>query len=248
MSQVITKPLILRIKCPVCNTVDEIVVKPEYFEASLAGIVRIPIEHRTPTPHMIIVDIDQHGFVRGSYLYRETIRPTTVRIDEIIHNLGEERIVYILYYLLRSEKIYLKGKEADISNVNRLLTLLNETHKLVMKPDKSVFSINLDRLKKPKAALRPLRQIILYTNGLSTNDAKAEWIRGEYSRLKKALEELRDVISMDRKWTLDELCGSLVSKINKDDLRLLLDILEDIGYRVSSKIKDAEYKVKSLFI
>ncbi len=248
MSTPISKPLLLKVRCPLCSTVEEVLIKPEYFKDSLTGIVRIPIEHREPSPHMIIIDIDQHGFIRGSYLYRKKISPTTIKIGEVISNLGVEKVAILLYYLLMADHIFLKGKSKELNSAKKLVVLLDEESKLTTSPSKETISLDIEKTRKPKATLHPLRSIIIHSNGLSTDDAKAEWIRGEYQRLKKALNELVDVLSMDRKWTLDELCESLASDVNKDDLRLLLDILEDRGMRISNKIRDAEYKVKSLFI
>ena len=36
--------------------------------------------------------------------------------------------------------------------------------------------INIDKIRKPKATIQPLRQILLQSLRLKTNSAKAEWI------------------------------------------------------------------------
>ena len=245
-NQIITAPIIIRVKCPVCEEKTEITISPEDFENALSGIVRIPIRHEYPIPHMIIVDIDQYGFVRGAYIYRKIIRPTTIPIGEVIDILGTERTTYLLYYFLRYEDIIgIHGRDELVKNARLLAQLVGEANKVQVAGTKNI--INIDKIRRPKAAIQPLRQIIVQSARLQTDDAKAEWIRGEYNRIKNGLKELEKVFDMRKSWTLDSLLRAIKANINKDELRLLVDILEDRGYKASRRIRNAEYKIKSFF-
>jgi len=233
----------IRIKCPACGEQTEVIVSPEDFRNALSGIVRIPIQHEHPTPHLIIVDIDRYGFVRGAYIYRRVIQPTEIPIGEIINSLGIEKTTYILYYFLRFDRLKAVGRSELVDKVRLLAQVLAEPRKL----GESKNVVDVDRIRKPKATIQPLRQILLQSLRLKANDAKAEWIRGEYKRLKEGLKELEEIFETKATWTLDTLLRSLKTSINKDELRLLLDIMEDKGYRVSKRIRNAEYKIKGLF-
>jgi len=241
--QVIARPVIIRVKCPVCGEQTEVTVSSEDFQNALSGIVRIPIQHQHPTPHLIIIDIDRYGFIRGAYIYRRVIQPTKIPVGEAIDVLGIEKTTYLLYYLLRYEKLRLAGKREIVDKAKLLIHVVGETTKI----GESKNVINIDKIKKPRATIQPLRQIVLQSLRLETDDAKAEWIKGEYRRLKDGLKELENVFETRKSWTLDELLKSLKTGINKDELRLLLDIIEDRGYKVSKRIKNAEYKIKGLF-
>ncbi|MEX0567918.1 MAG: hypothetical protein Q6363_002020 [Candidatus Njordarchaeota archaeon] len=246
--QALPKPLSLTIKCPECGRDVHVIIKPQDFEDSLSGLVRIPIEHSEPSPHMLILDIDQSGFVRGAYLYRYISKPRIVKIGGLIENLGIKNLAYILYYLLKGDKIYLHGDEKTIKMISDLAFLLGEKNIIVSNKNEAKERIDIKKIKKPKATMRPLLQIVLRAANLSSDDARTEWIKKEYSKLKEGLELLKDIIATKNSWTLDSLLVEIKADVNKDDLRLLLDILENKGYKVSTKIKDTEYKIKSMFV
>jgi len=241
--QAIIKPLTIRIKCPVCGEQTDISISPEDFQNALSGVVRVPIQHDRPVPHLIIVDVDKYGFIRGAYVYRRTIQPTQIPVGEIIDALGLERATYILYYFLRYDKLKITGKKELVDKARLLSYVLDEAEKIA----ESSNIINIDKIRKPKATIQPLRQILLQSLRLKTNSAKAEWIGGEYKKLKEGLRELEEIFETRPSWTLDMLLKLLEGSINRDELRLLLDIMEDKGYKVSKRIRDAEYKIKGLF-
>lgn len=245
--EALLKPISLSFKCPECGRYVHVSVKPQEFVDSLSGIVRVPIEHKDPSPHMLILDIDQNGFVRGAYLYKYTPKLHVAPVKEIMDYLGIENLAYFLYYLLKGTKIFLHGDDKAIKMVKQLASLVNERDIIVLNKKEAREKINPRKIKKPKAAIRSLLQIISRIANLSSDDARSEWIRREYTKLKKGLTRLKNIISSRDSWTLDELLSEIKMDINKDDLRLLIDILEERGYRVSAKIKDVEYKIKSMF-
>lgn len=247
MSQEALKPISLIFRCPECGKNVEVYIKPQEFVDSLSGIVRIPIEHKKPSPHMLILDIDQNGFVRGAYLYRYKPKVHMIPIKEIMDYLGIENLAYFLYYLLKGTKIFLHGDNKAIKMAKQFANLVNERDIIVSDKREAKEKINPKKIKKPKAAIRSLLQIISRIANLSSDDARSEWIRREYTKLKKGLTRLKNIINSRDSWTLDELLSEIKMNINKDDLRLLIDILEDVGCRISAKIKDIEYKIKSMF-
>lgn len=240
----IVEPIEIKIKCPVCQKDIYIRLTERDFENSPSGIIRVPVEHSDPYPHILIVDVDSTGFVRGAYLYKKIMKKTMYQVSQIIDKLGEERAVMILFNLLLHDKITFEGREELVKEAKELVEMLEETNKLGNQGKK----INIDKTTPPKAAIYVLRQIIRLSKRLPTDSAKYEWIKGEYSRLKRGLEAVRSLLVQKRKWTSAELIKNVDVNLSKDDLRLIIDILDLKGLDASRKLKDKEYKVKGLII
>ncbi len=138
----------------------------------LSGVARVPIQHDRSVPHLIIVDVGKYGFfIRGAYVYRQTIQSTQISVGKIIDALGLERVTYILHFS-RYNKLKITSKKELVDKVRLLSYVLDEAERLLNKQN----IINIDKIRKPKATIQPLRQILLQSLRLKTNSAKAEWI------------------------------------------------------------------------
>ena len=73
----------LVIRCPVCHEVFAVSVDWEKVKSDPSGVLTLPIIHEAEgyAPHLIVISIDPHGFIRSAYLYRKLIKPETAFED-----------------------------------------------------------------------------------------------------------------------------------------------------------------------
>lgn len=95
----------IKFLCPVCHKEITVDVEKEKILKDPSGVLSLPLLHKTRDypPHLIVVSIDQHGAVRGAYLYKELI------------SVGETE------------------EKTELSNLERLLSDVNNDAELLIK-------------------------------------------------------------------------------------------------------------------
>ncbi|MCR8453648.1 MAG: hypothetical protein NDP13_01490 [Crenarchaeota archaeon] len=109
---------LLSFKCPVCGEVVKFTVEEHKIKNDPSGVYTIPLLHNPPnySPHLIVISIDPHGFVRSAYLYKQLY---------VIEKTGEEE-------LTKLEKRIEEAKfDAHELALSKAYDVLKETYKII---------------------------------------------------------------------------------------------------------------------
>ncbi len=122
---------ILRIsfKCPVCSELIEIKVSKASIDNAPAGVLTLPIlhEHELFGPHLIVISVDPHGFVRSGYLYRHLIKASRGEMLELQRKLGEQ----LMQCTGDAHQLVFSGRFDPVKDIDRII----ETFRFKYKED-----------------------------------------------------------------------------------------------------------------
>jgi len=66
----VSKDIVVKIKCPICGREELVRIPLDELQNAPSGVVRREIMHNVEEPHAILVCVDKHGSIRGTYIIR----------------------------------------------------------------------------------------------------------------------------------------------------------------------------------
>jgi len=116
-------------RCPVCSELIEIKVSKASLDNAPAGVLTLPIlhEHESFGPHLIVISVDPHGFVRSGYLYRHLIKVSRGEILELQRRLGGQ----LMQCASDAHQLVFSGKFDPVKDIDRII----ETFRFKYKED-----------------------------------------------------------------------------------------------------------------
>lgn len=238
----------LKVKCPYCGVEDEVIINRNEILSSESGILRIPIEHEEPEPHMIIIDIDATGFIRGTYLIKKYVPIQKIPVLDAISVIGPEKFARILGWGLLTKNLYIYGDDPELVDWTRKIIAYasdgdiktddeNGTRIYLFNPPLPDFSVNLLK-SNIESALKRIKE----------NKAMAAFLRHEIKKYLRYLDTLAEIVkSAKKKLSLKDLTKATNQELSPVEIKFLLMILMTKGTDVAKKVKISEVKIVELF-
>lgn len=232
-------------RCPVCKKTYAIMVDSNYLKKAEGGITSIPFEHGEP-PHLLVIQVDTFGMVRGTMVYEKPKVEATGRftLKEIVDSLGSDLMATITFWYLANRRAKPIGADKDLTD--KVNFFLDDFLKPVLGNTDESINLDINDPKKPYVTLEPLVRIF---KPIQTGKVKlAEfWIKRELERLREGLDTLNKLHRSRKTYTKSDLLGILGAKFRYDEIILLIETLRYRGLDVDSVFDVKEIKIKRLF-
>lgn len=238
------------IRCPLCNKKCEIFVDREEVENDPSGIVRVPIEHDSPEPHILVVDIDSSGFPRGIYIIRGYGGLERIPVADVIRSIGLENFARLLCWLLIYDNVCLYGYDEDTARLLRmLLSCIFSGAKRFVSEDKAEKKINIFNVPMLEFNIDLIvRRIKTAISSIRDHKSLAAYIRHEVQKYADFLEVLEKIMKQSaRKLTMEDLIKMTDNELGKEEIKILLAILRARGISVEDKVIVPEFRITEVF-
>lgn len=247
MTQRLDKEFKIKIKCPLCGVEEEISVKTKDVIENPAGIVRIPIEHQNPIPHILVLDIDSNGFIRGAYLIKRYIDIENVPIRDTILAVGLKNFARIIGWILGGYNIVFRGSDEQlIRNLKAMLRFI--FGEIAMKNANKVLLDPLNVKELPYSVELIERNINSALRSIADDKALMSYIKNEISKYANTIEKLMEYLnSTKERVTFNELKQRVGSELSDYELKFLIAILTFIDPKMRKKIDMPEVRITDLF-
>mgnify|MGYP000020465167 CR=1 FL=1 len=240
----------IKVKCPFCGGENEVYVDKEEIAKDPSGIIRIPIEHDAPQPHILVVDVDSHGFIRGAYLIKGYAVLERIPVFDVIDAVGIDNFAKLLCWFLAYDDIYIYGRDPSIVKLLRiLLTYVFEGQRKIAIEEKARMKLDIFNIPQPEFSIDLiLRRLRSAMRNIKDPKSLAAYLRHEVGKYIDYLGIFERVLKeTTRKLTIKDLIGLSEDKLRGDEVKFLLAILRMRGIDVEKKVLIPEFKITEIF-
>ncbi len=240
----------IKVKCPFCGSENEIYVDKEEIAKDPSGIVRIPIEHDVPQPHILVVDVDSHGLIRSAYLIKGYAVLERIPVFDIIDAVGIDNFAKLLCWLLTYDDIYIYGRDPSIVKLLRaLLAYVFGGQRKIAIEEKARTKLNIFNTPQPEFSIDLiLRRLRSAMRNIKDPKSLAAYLRHEIRKYLDYLRIFERVLKeTTRKLTIKDLIRLSENKLRDDEVKFLLAILRMRGINVEKKVLIPEFKITEIF-
>ena len=240
----------IKVKCPLCKSITEVFVPKDDLINCPGGILRIPIEHDTPEHHILVLDIDPNGFVRGSYIIRKYYAEEKIPVLDIITIIGIDNLSKLIGWGLSHDKLFVYGEDIDIARWTKtfIALIFRPKTKLATSESEAKVILNIFNVKPPKFNVDLIKSRVKMAARMRQNKSVISFLRHEVSRYVKYLDLFEEIITKTKKkLSLNDLIAKTKNELNKREVKFLLAILKSKGINVTDKVSVTEIKIAELF-
>ena len=232
--------------CPVCKKTYAFSIDLGFLEKAEGGITSIPIEHGVP-PHLVIVEVDTEGMVRGVRVLKEAIKPIEKlpKIDfiDLVKKLGSKLLGVVSFWYLTGKEIQFTGKNKEKV---RLATVYRDyLESLIGKLKGGKIVINLENPQIPLISIDPLIRIFEFIESGKIRIADF-WVQREIKRFKEGVDFLGKLCESGATYKKKDLLEKMGKKYRYDEIIMMIEIVRYMDCDVDSVFDVKEIKVKRL--
>jgi len=245
-----TQGYFIKVKCPFCNRESEIYIDKEEIARDPSGIIRIPIEHETPEPHLLVIDIDLHGFVRGAYLIRGYAVLEEIPVFAMINIVGMENFAKLLCWLLAYDNVHIYGFDQElVKSLRILLAYIFKGRKKLVPEEKARIKIDVFNVPFLEFSIDLIiRRLRFAIDRVKDSRSLVAYLRHEIGKYLDCLQVFEKVVNETAKrLTIRDLIQITENKLRDDEVKFLLAVLRAKGIEVEKKVTVPEFKITEIF-
>lgn len=246
-----SRAVVVKIKCPSCSLENEIYIDSTEFERASGGLIRIPIEHVVPQPHILVVDVDIYGTPRSAYIIKDYSITGGISISAILDAIGIDNLSKILAWLLIYDDVDIYGHDPNI--VKLVLMLLNQIFegfkKVSTNRKDAKVRFNIFNVPRPSFSLDLInRRLRLAIKNISDPSSLIAFLKNELIKYLTHIEIFEKVIEeVESPLSLSDLARISGSNLLEEEIKFILTVLKAKGVNLSRKVDIPEFKVTELF-
>ncbi|MCR8471302.1 MAG: hypothetical protein NDP23_06240 [Crenarchaeota archaeon] len=243
--------IMVKITCAFCSTENEVCINKAELENEPSGVIRIPIEHVTPQPHLLIVDIDVHGTLRGAYIIKDYSLLEGVLMGEILDTIGISNLSKLLAWLLVYDEVDLYGRNPDVTKLisTFLSHVFGNARKISLGKEKARVRLDVSNIPEPEFSLSVInRRLQSAVKNIKSSSSLIAFLKNEFERYVTYINVFEEALkSTKRRLTMDDFIRISEGKLQRDEIKLILAVLKARGIDVSRKVEIPEFKIAELF-